>query len=324
MRRRAFITLLGGAAATFPLAAGAQQGERKVRIGFLSTARSVEENYQAFMARLRELGFNETQNLIVEYRALDDPRGAFASAAELMRLQPDLIVATGPEVALQAVVGASRAIPIVFLAIQYDPVEHGYVASLARPGGNITGVFLRQPELEAKQLEILTQAFPERNRLAVLWDGSTAEQFSVAERSAHSLRVKLLLFKLESPPYDFDAAFRSMVAEAAQMVLVLSSPFFTAQRPQIAALAVERRLPTMFVFRTYVDAGGLMSYSVDFPATFRRIAEYVARILNGSKPADLPIEQPAKFELVINLRTAKALGLEIPPTLLARADEVIE
>jgi putative ABC transport system substrate-binding protein len=323
MRRRDFMSLFCGAA-TWSVGARAQQGERKVRIGFLSTARRVEENYQTFMARLRELGFNEAQNLIVEYRALDDPRGAFASAAELMRLQPDLIVVTGPEVALQAVVGASRAIPIVFLAIQYDPVERGYVASLARPGGNITGVFLRQPELAAKQLEILTQAFPERNRLAVLWDGSTAEQFSVAEQSAHSLRVKLLSFKLESPPYDFDAAFRNMGAEAAQMVLVLSSPFFTAQRPQIAALAIEHRLPTMFVFRTYVDAGGLMSYSVDFPATFRRIAEYVARILNGSKPADLPIEQPAKFELVINLRTAKALGLEIPPTLLARADEVIE
>jgi putative ABC transport system substrate-binding protein len=323
MRRREFITLLGGASA-WPLAAQAQQSERKVRIGFLSTARRVEENYQTFLARLQELGFNEKQNLIVEYRALDDPRGAFVSAAELMRSQPDLIVVTGPEAALQAVVGASRAIPIVFLAIQYDPVERGYVASLARPGGNITGVFLRQPELAAKQLEILTQAFPERNRLAVLWDASTAEQFSVAEQSARALRVALLSFKLERPPYDFDAAFRRVAVDAAQMVVVLSSPFFTAQRSQIAALAIEHRLPTMFVFRTYVEAGGLMSYSVDFPSMFRRIAEYVARILNGAKPADLPIEQPAKFELVINLKTAKALGLEVPPMLLARADEVIE
>jgi ABC-type uncharacterized transport system substrate-binding protein len=323
MKRREFITVLGGAA-TWPLGAQAQESERNVRIGFLSTARRVEENYQTFLGRLRELGFNEKQNLIVEYRALDDPRGAFVSAAELMRSQPDLIVVTGPEAALQAVVGASRAIPIVFLAIQYDPVERGYVASLARPGGNITGLFLRQPELAAKQLEILTQAFPERNRLAVLWDASTAEQFSVAEQSAHALRVELLSFKLERPPYDFDAAFRSVAVGAAQIVLVLSSPFFTAQRSQIAALAIEHRLPTMFVFRTYVEAGGLMSYSVDFPSMFRRIAEYVARILNGAKPADLPIEQPAKFELVINLKTAKALGLTVPDTLLARADEVIE
>ena len=323
MRRREFIRVLGAAAA-WPLAARAQQPEKIVRVGFLTASRSYDETYNAFMARLRELGFSENQNLTIEYRSLDDPRGPFVIAAELMRSHPDLIVVTGPEAALQAVVGASRAIPIVFVAVQYDPVERGYVASLARPGGNMTGLFLRQLELAAKQLEILTQAFPERSRLAVLWDAWTAEQFAVAERSATSLRVELQSLKLENPPYDFDGAFRNLAAGGPQMVLVLSSPLFTRHRNRIATLAMERRLPTMFVFRTYVDAGGLMSYGVDFPSMFRRTADYVGRILNGTKPADLPVEQATKFELVINLKTAKALGLTVPPALLARADEVIE
>jgi putative ABC transport system substrate-binding protein len=276
------------------------------------------------VTRLRELGFSEGQDLIVDYRALNDPRGPFVNAAELMRSQPDLIMVTGPEVGLQAVVGASRAIPIVFLAVQYDPVERGYVASLARPGGNITGVFLRQLELAAKQLEILTQALPERKRLAVLWDAWTTEQFKVAEGAARSLGVELQSLKLENPPYDFDGAFRSAAAGAAQMVLVLSSAFFTRHGSRIADLAIEHRLPTMFTFRLYVEAGGFMSYGVDFPSMFRRTAEYVARILKGTKPSDLPVEQATKFDLVINLKTAKTLGLDVPPMLLARTNTVIE
>ena len=327
MRRRQFITLLGGAAAGWPLAAPAQQAGRPVRIAFLGASRTLgpqADNYQAFLAQLREHGFSEGQNLLVEYRDSTDPRGPFVAAAELMRSQPDLIVVTGPEVGLQAVVGASRAIPIVILAVQYDPIERGYVASLARPGGNITGVFLRQLELAGKQLEILTQAFPDRSRLAVLWDAWTADQLKMAEQAAGSLRVQLAPLKLENPPYDFGAAFRSVTAGAAQMVLVLSSPFFTHHRSEIAKLAIEHRLPTMFVFRSYVDAGGLMSYGVDFPLMFRRTADYVARILKGTKPADLPVELAAKFEMVVNLKTAKAIGLELPTSILLRADSVIE
>jgi putative tryptophan/tyrosine transport system substrate-binding protein len=241
-----------------------------------------------------------------------------------MRLQVDLIVATGPEVALQAVVGASRSIPIVILAVQYDPIERGYVSSLARPGGNITGVFYRQPELAAKQLELLTQTFPEKSRLAVLYDTNSADQLSAAEEAARSMPLELRPLKLEKPPYDFGAAFQTMAQGTAQMVLVLSSPFFVERRPEVAALAIEHRLPTMFVFKSYVESGGLMSYGVEQLAMYRRIGLYVAKILNGTKPADLPVEQPTRFELVVNLKTAKALGLELPPSLLARADEVIE
>jgi putative ABC transport system substrate-binding protein len=325
LKRREFITLLG--AAVWPLAARAQQAGKLIRIGVLGPNLNSPPPiayYQAFLAGLRELGFSEGQNLIAEYRAVDDPRGPFVAAAELMRSQPDLIVVLGPEVALQAVVGASGFIPIVFAAVNFDPIERGYVASLARPGGNITGVVFRQLELAAKQLELLTQAFPEKNRLAVLWDAQTADQLSAAERTAKSLRVALHAVKLQDPPYDFDAAFRNVATGASQMALVLSSPFFTMHRSRIAELAIEHRLPTMFAFKHYVEVGGLMSYGVDFPPMYRRAADYVAKILKGAKPADLPVEQATKFELVVNLKTATAIAIDLPIPILLRADEVIE
>ena len=242
--RRKFITLLGGAAA-WPLAARAQQAGKVIRIGFIGASlnsSAMAAQYQAFLTELHELGFSEGRNIIVDYRRLDDPRGPFAVAAELMRLQVDLIVATGPEVALQAVVGASRSIPIVILAVQYDPIERGYVSSLARPGGNITGVFYRQPELAAKQLELLTQTFPEKSRLAVLYDTNSADQFSAAEEAARSMPLARPL-KLEKAPYDFGAAFQTMAQGGAQMALVLSSPFFVERRPEVAALAIESAGP---------------------------------------------------------------------------------
>ena len=327
IRRREFITLLGGAAAAWPLAAGAQQTSKPARIGFLGPSLNNPPPvayYQAFLARLRELGFRDGENLSAEYQSFDYPRGPFVAAAELMRSQPDLIVALGPEVSLQAVVGASRSIPIVIVAINYDPLERGYVNSLARPGGNITGVTYRQLELAPKQLEILTQAFPKQTRLAVLFDAQSADQFNAAERTAKSLNMQVGALKLENPPYDFDASFRSAAAGAAQMVLVLSSPFFTEHRSRIAELAIGYRLPTMFTFNHYVEAGGLMSYGVDFPPMYRRAADYVAKIFLGAKPADLPVEQAAKFEMVVNLKTAKALGIELPTSILLRADKVIE
>jgi len=326
MKRRQFITLIGGATA-WPLAAHAQQTGKPVRVGFFGPSRNSPSplaHYQAFLAELGELGFSEGQSLIIEYKNVDDSRGAFVAAAELMRAQPDLIVAAGPEVALQAVVGASRAIPIVMIAVNFDPIERGYVGSLSRPGGNITGVVYRQLELAAKQLEILTEAFPDRTRLAVLFDAQSADQLRAAEQAAKSLQVKLQPIKLENPPYDFDAAFRDATAVGAQMVLVLSSPFFIPHGPRIAELAIARRLPTMFIAKIYVEVGGLMSYGVVFDPMYRRAAAFVARILKGAKPADLPIEQATKFEMVVNLKTAKAMGLELPTSILLRANQVIE
>ena len=236
----------------------------------------------------------------------------------------DLIVAIGPEVALQAVIDASRDTPVVLQAINYDPIARGYVASLARPGGNITGLFYQQAELAAKKVELLTQAFPERKNLGVLWDALVTEEFEAAQRAARALRLELHAVKLENAPYDFTAAFQIIARAGAQMLLVLSSPLFALYRRELANLAIEHRLPAMFIFKSYVQVGGLMSYGVNQPAMYRRTADFVAKILKGTKPADLPVEQPTKFELVINVKTAKALGITLPQSLLVAADEVIE
>jgi putative ABC transport system substrate-binding protein len=328
MRRREFISLLGGAAIAWPLAARAQPG-KVVRIGFLGPAvdrpsSMFVPNYQAFLTQLRVLGFIEGQNLIVTYGAVDDPRGLAVVATELMQVQPELIVVGGTEPMLQSVRAASQTIPIVLIAVNFDPIARGYVASLARPGGNITGVVFQQLELAQKQVELLTQAFPGKTHLAALFDAQSTDQFSAAERSARSLNLQMRGYKLETLPYDFDAAFRSIVADGAQMVLVQSSPLFIPHQARLGELARFYRLPTMFLYRPYVETGGLMSYGVDFPVMYRRAAEYVAKILKGTKPADLPIEQATKFEMVINLKTAKAIGVELPTAILLRADQVIE
>ena len=330
MRRRAFITLVGGAAAPsflWPLAALAQQTAKLHRIGLIGPSLNNPQPialYRAFLGQLRDLGFTEQQNLTIDYRGLDEPRGPFVNAMELMRPRPDLIVSLGPEVTLQAVVSASAFIPVVFVAVNFDPVARGYVASLPRPGGNITGVVFQQLELAQKQVELLTQAFPERKRLAVLFDAQSIDQFNAAERAAKSLTLQVQPLKLENPPYDLDAAFRHVHAGAAQGLLVLSSPLFIPHMPKVIEMATANRLPTMFINKDWVLVVGLMSYGADFTTMWRQGAEYAAKILNGAKPADLPVEQATKFVLTVNLKVAKAIGVELPTSVLLRADEVIE
>jgi len=241
-----------------------------------------------------------------------------------VRSNVHVLVAIGPEVRVQAAVAASSTIPIVIAAFNYDPIARGYVKSLAQPGGNITGVFLRQPELAEKQVELLRQTFPDRTRLTMLWDELSSEQFNAAEKRAKSLSLQVLSTKLEHPPYDFDAAFRSLVESSPQMLLVVASPHFIAQRQRIAELAIQYRLPAMNNFKYFVESGGLMSYGVDIVQPFRRTGHHVGKILLGAKPAELPVEQVTTFETVINLKTAKAIGLELPTSVLLRADEVIE
>ena len=330
MKRRQFIQLVGGAVA-WPTTARAQRGERLRRIGLLYASLETPitaSGHRLFLDQLRQLGFTEGQNVKIERRALDqgsaDSGRLVATATELVRSNIDVIVTFGPEMFIQAAAAASTSIPIVMIAINFDPIARGYVASLARPGGNITGVTYRQTELASKQLELLTQAFPDRTRLSILWDAQSADQFGESESVAKSMRLKLHSVKLESLPYDFQAAFRSVAQEQAQVLLVLSSPFFAPQRSRIANLAIEHRLPAMFIFQPYVQAGGLMSYGVDYLLSYRRAAEYVAKILRGAKPAELPVEQIERFRLVINLKTAKAIGIEFPTSILLRADEVIE
>ena len=326
--RREFIAVLGGAAAS-PLSARAEQlPDRTARIGLLQTSPDnpvIKRGYPAFLDELKKFGFSAGQNLtIAVVRTDQDSQRLFTETADLVRSNVELLVAEGSEIVLKAALAASRTIPIVILATNYDPIAHGYVKSLARPSGNITGIVSLQTELAAKQVELLTQALPGRTRLALLWDAISADQFTAAERQARSLRLEVQSLKLENPPYDFDAAFRSFAKDSPQMLLVLSSQYFTLSRSHIAKLAIQQRLPTMFIFKSYVEAGGLISYGVDPPAIYRQVGFYVAKILNGAKPADLPIQQPVKFELAINLKTAKAIGVDLSTAIQLRADDVIE
>jgi putative ABC transport system substrate-binding protein len=333
VNRRDFITLLGAAATPeFCARLGhAQQSGRPARIGILANSLSTPlmgAGYREFSAELRQLGFVEGRNLVIASVEREPDSGGnaklFADAAELARSNVDLFVTFGPELYLQAAVAASRTVPTVVLAFNFDPILRGYAASLARPGGNVTGVTFRQPELASKQIELLREAFPDRTRLAVLYDAQTADQFQAAELAAKTMKLQLRALKLENPPYDFAAAIRSVMQDRAEMALVLSSSRFGARRDEIAALAAAQRLPTMFTFKTYVEVGGLMAYGVDYMPSFRRVAMYVAKILNGAKPADLPVEQVTSFDLAVNLKTAKAIGVELPTSILLRANTVIE
>jgi len=327
MRRREFISLLGGVTA-IPLVVRAQEVGKVYRIGYFGpalTSPPAVAPYQAFLAQMRELGFREGQNLSIEFRGVeDDPGRNSLSAEELVRAQPELIVACGPAVTLQSVVATNQAIPIVMIAFNFDPIVSGYVKSLSRPGGNITGVVSQQLELAQKQVELLTQAFPGKTHVAILFEAQSADQFGAAEQAAKSLKLEVQSLKLEGPSYDFDAAIRSAAAGGAQMLLMLSAPGWQQYRARIAELAIQRRLPAMFIAKHYVEAGGLISYGADLPGIFRKGADYVAKILKGAKPADLPVEQATKFELVVNLKTAKAIGVTIPNGILLAADELIE
>ena len=322
--RRAFITLFGGAAAsTWPLGARAQQPIKPLRIGTLSSNRRAGPTWVAFEQRLRELGYVEGQNLAVEFITTDNVDHIDEAAQELVRRKVDIIFVQN-HLTLRSVMVATSSLPIIIIATNFDPVERGFVTSIARPGGNVTGMYVRRPELVEKQIALLAETFPGKTRLGVLWDAISAEAFPAAERTATALRWELRPLKLDNAPYDFVAAFRSLAQSGAQMVLVLHSGLFSEDAAHIAALALQNGLPTMFTDKTYADAGGLLAYGPNLSAAYRRAADYVDRIAKGAKPADLPIEQPVSFVLTINLKTAKALGLTVPQGLLARADEVIE
>jgi putative ABC transport system substrate-binding protein len=328
MRRREFIGLIGSATVAWPLTARAQQAQQVARIGFLGPAPEnplLAATYPVFRAELHKLGFTEGQNLTIEYRRMDEGASkAFAGATELIRANVDLVVAFGPELALKAAIAASQTVPIVMIAVNFDPMASGYVRDIARPERNITGLVSRAPELAAKQLGLLMEAFPDVKPIAALWEQASAEQFDAAQRAAQSMHIELRSHKVENLPFDFDAAFRAIAQDGSRMVLVLSGPTFAAQRVHIADLAMRYRLPTMFTFKYYVEAGGLMSYGVDTVPIMRRAASFVAKILRGAKPSDLPVEQPTNFEFALNLKTAKAIGVSVPTSILLRADEVIE
>ena len=331
MRRREFIGLLGGATA-WPLVARAQQPAKVPRIGFLATASfdtpEFREARDPFLQGMRELGYVEGQNFIVEYRSAEGRQERFASLAiDLVRINVDLIVALATPHA-RAAQQATRTIPIV-VPVMSDPVADGFVASLARPGGNITGLTTLAAELTPKLLDLLKEALPGLSRIAVLWHpGATSEQtaseiWKAAETASASMRLQLRRVDVLGPD-DIDGALDTIARERSEALLLVQSSMFFTERRRIADLVAKHRLPSIYNAREYAALGGLMAYGASAADRFRRSASYVDKILKGAKPADLAVEQPTKFELVINLKTAKALGLTVPPALLAQADEVIE
>jgi putative ABC transport system substrate-binding protein len=323
MRRRTFISLVGGVAA-WPLAAHAQQ-PRLPTIGYLgsTTAASERSRTDAFVQRLRELGWVEGHTVAIEYRWGDGRSERFAEiAAEFVRLKVDVILATATAPALISK-QATAVIPIVF-GLAGDPLGTGLVAGLARPGGNVTGLTNQTVDLAGKRIEMLREVEPALRRLAILananYPGAKPEIIEV-EAAARTLALDVAIFEIRRSG-DIAPAFDKLTGS--QALYVVGDTLLNSNRVRIAILAAAGRLPTMYVQREYVEAGGLMSYGTNIPSLFRRAAEYVDKILRGARPGDLPVEQPTKFDLVINLATAQALRLEVPPTLIARADEIIE
>ena len=306
-----------------PLAATAQEA-KVYRIGYLSSANPRSAAFfQAFEKRLRELGYIEGQNLAIEYRNAEGQLDRLPGlAAELVRLNVNVIVsATDP--ATRAAREATKAIPILIVGVNFDPVALKFAASQARPGTNVTGLFFLHLDLTAKRFELFKETLPTVNRVAVFSDLFTVDQLRKVEEANRSIGLKLQPLKLGNPP-DLEDAFRVIMRSRAEALFVLESALIFRARREIAQLALKNRLPTSFAFREYVDVGGLFAYGVNFSSMFRRAAEYIDKILKGANPGDLPIEQPTTFELVINIKTAKALGLTIPPSLLLRADQLIE
>ena len=326
-RRDAVLALL--ALGTVPFATEAQQASKVTRIGFLVTNRAaIPRLRDAFLQGLRDRGYVEGRNVVIEYRDAEGKLDRLpALAAELVALKVDVIVAPATP-ATVAAKQATKTIPIVF-AVVSDPVTSGLVTSLARPGGNVTGLSVLEPELVGKRLELLKQVVPGVSRVAVLWHpGAVGERtekdvLKEAEAAARALGVPLQFVEARGPA-DFDRAFLDMTRASAGALTVLESTVFFVERRHLVDLAAKNRLPAVYGLREFVDAGGLMAYGASVADLSRRAATYVDKILKGAKPADLPVEQPTKFELVINVKTAKALGLTIPQSLLGRADQVIQ
>jgi putative tryptophan/tyrosine transport system substrate-binding protein len=325
VKRRDFITLLGGAAVSWPIAARAQQPSKLPTIGFLgtTTASAWKPWTAAFVQRLRELGWIEGTNLAVEYRWAEAHSERFTEiAAEFVRLKVDVIV-TGGNAAV-AVKHATSVIAIVFV-LAVDPVRMGLIASLARPGGNVTGLSNQQTDTPGKRLELLRDVEPNLRRLAIMANADFSEaMLEMREVQGISKAQGLDVVTAEiRRAEDISAAFAALKGQA-EALYVTADTLVNNNRARISTLALDARLPTVYGFRDMVEAGGLISYGANYLDLFRRAGNYVDKILRGAKPSDIPVEQPTKFELVINLKTAKALGLDVPPTLLALADEVIE
>ena len=330
LRNLKFAVLTGAMLFALCSSAAAQQPKKIPRLGYLSNGDPATESTraEAFRRALRDLGYVEGQNIAIEYRYAEGKRDRFPElAAELVRLKVDIIVVTGGNRIIPAAKNATKTIPIVMTGAGIDPVDAGLVESLARPGGNVTGVTNLTGELGGKRLELFKEAVPKVVRVAVLHDPGTAASVhqvkEVLPAAARALGLTIKPWEVQGTD-GFERVFAALTKERPDGLYVSLGPLMLANGNRIAGFALKSRLPSIYVRREFVDAGGLMSYGADLADSYKRVAYFVDRILKGAKPADLPVEQPTKFEFVINLKTAKQIGLTIPPNVLARADKVIK
>jgi putative tryptophan/tyrosine transport system substrate-binding protein len=325
MKRREFLGLAAGAAAAWPLAAQAQQKKGMLRVAWVGFLPRSSPLVATTPRRLAEFGYREDENLVIDYvQVAGSEEAIYAGTRELAARKPDILLAVGPEAALKAAIAYAPTTPIVMLAADYDPVARGYVSSLARPGGRITGLYFQQSELVVKRLQFFKEAIPDLTSAIIFYDAISAEQWRAAEAASGKLALRLSAVDLHDPPYDYGRALAEAPPDNRKNLFVPVSPGLFADAERLAKFALSNRLASIFAAREFVAAGGLMSYGASFEKMTDRMNDKVIQIAQGAKPADLPIEQPTKFQFVINLATARALGIEFSQALLARADDVIE
>jgi putative ABC transport system substrate-binding protein len=321
--RRAIVTLLGGAAA-LPRPALAQSTGKVLRVAVVNVQPRSAPNWTIFIRRLAELGYVEGRNLVYDHVQIPNAEAWEALYREAVARKPDVVVAAGPETSLGAARAAAGTLPIVMIAVDYDPIARGHVASLARPGGNVTGVYFQNAELAAKHLQLMQEMMPGVATTAVFWDRHSADYWAALKGAAPKQGIKLAGVELTKPPYDFATALGAFAPTERRFLIAQSSPFFFLDRVALAQAAIRHRTALLAQLNESVTAGALMSYGATFAEMWGLAAGYVDQIAKGARPADLPVRQPVKFELTLNLKTAKALGLTVPPALLAQADGVIE
>jgi putative tryptophan/tyrosine transport system substrate-binding protein len=321
MKRREFISLLGGAVA-WPLMARAQQ-PKMLRVGFVGMQPREAPHYTNFLRRMAELGYQEGRNFTFDYIQTPNVDGYDKSYQELAARKPDVFLAVGNEPALRAALSAADGRPIAFLAIDFDPLAKGYVANLAHPGGNVTGIFVRQLELAAKRVEIAREAFPRATVIGIAFDAGSREQRDAAADAARKLGLEPRMIEVKGDQ-GYDGAFGAMDDARGQPIILSAGPMFLRDRAAIAQALLERRIPSIAAFRENMEAGALISYGFDLMGLFYDIASYVHQIARGAKPSDMPIEQSPRFYMAINLKTAASLGVSLSDVFIARANEVIE
>jgi putative tryptophan/tyrosine transport system substrate-binding protein len=324
MKRRNFIRVMSIAVA-WPGVVVAQTVFKALRLGMVSQNPRMAAFTVAFERRLHELGYVEGQNLFVEFiDTQGQPRRIVEGMREVVRRGVDILLAGGPEDSLKSALAATATLPIVMIAVDYDPMALGYVQSLARPGGHVTGLYFQQTELASKRLQLIKEALPNLKAATVFWDRFSADQWAATQRAAADLGLKVVGIDLGEQPFDYAKAITQAPQENRGCLVVMTSPTVFRDRQRLAEFALSSRIATMFVLREHAEVGGLMSYGANIASIYRRAADIVDQIAKGANPGEIPIEQPTKFELIINLKTAKALGIGVPPAVLARADELIE